>query len=120
MKGKRTWIVVSDGAHARVFLNDGIGHGLALVPDATFDRANKPSQRDSSDGRGMTFDRSGDGRRRMQPKSDPHQSEEAAFVKNLSDYLEKQYARDRFDRLVLIAAPAALSISVSMAASIVT
>ncbi len=103
-----TWIVVADGARARVFVNDGIGKGLSERPDlalATDSRRNRDIQADRP---GRTFDSAGEGRHAMEPRTDPHQHDEREFIRDVVDRLNGFAQRGAFERLVLVAAPRAL------------
>ena len=44
MKSAQTWIVIADGAKARIMLNDGPGHGVRAVEGMSFTARNLPSR----------------------------------------------------------------------------
>lgn len=108
MKPTRTWILIADGARARVLLNAGPGKGLAPVPKAVFEAPHPPDRDINADRPGRTFDSAGQGRHAMEPQTSPHRANKAAFAKTLADFLTAEKARRAFDRLIIVAPPAAL------------
>ena len=108
MKKILTWIVVADHQHARLFVNDGPGHGIK--PVETFDADQQiPRSRDlMSDGEGRGFS-GADGRRHgMQARVDPHRQEGEKFLTHLVDRLSQASAHNAFERLIIVAPPRAL------------
>ena len=108
MKATRTWVVVADGARARLLLHDGPGHGLKPIPGYDF-RALHPKDSDIvSDRAGRTFDRYGSGRHAMEPATSPHRHNKAEFARRLAKFLDGKHAEGDFDRLLIVAAPRTL------------
>ncbi|MEZ5910467.1 MAG: host attachment protein [Hyphomicrobiaceae bacterium] len=106
MKPQRTWIVVADGARARVYAHGAIGGGLTPVDGLTLEQ-DTPASRDlGSDRPGRTFDSKGQGRHAMEPTSDPHRERKRAFAEQLASALGARAGE--YDRLVLVAAPVTL------------
>lgn len=105
MKSKRTWILLADGAHARVYMNIGVGKGLKPIPDGTFDEPILPARDTGADKPGRAYDRSGKGRHSLQAKTDPHSQSKVDFAKRLATFLDTTQADGRFDRLILVAPP---------------
>lgn len=105
MKSKQTWILLADGAHARVYENTGVGKGLNLVSDGTFDEPVLPNRDMSTDKPGRSHDRVGMGRHSLQAKTDLHSQSKIDFAKLLATFLDKARADHRFERLILIAPP---------------
>ncbi len=103
MKPIRSWIVVADGAQARIFENDGPGKGLTALPGESWERALPPSREIASDRPGRTHDRQGPGRHAMEPSTDPHRDEKWNFAKDLADHLNGAAKQQHFDRLILVA-----------------
>mgnify|MGYP002278210325 CR=1 FL=1 len=103
-----TWVVVADGARARVFVNDGVGKGVQELEDRAFIGARRQSQDIQADKPGRAFDSAGQGRHAMEPRTDPKHHEEREFLREVVDWLGAQGQKMAFDRLVLIAAPRAL------------
>ncbi len=108
MKKTVTWVVVADGAHARLFANDGPGKGLTAVPDGDLTGTHAPSREINADRPGRTFDRSGEGRHAKEPQSDPHRNAKRDFAHLVAARLDDAHNRQAFDRLVLVAPPQAL------------
>lgn len=102
-----TWVLVADGAQARVLSNDGPGRGLKPAMDRGFESGRQHTREIVSDRQGRHPDRTGGGggRHAMDPKTDPHRHMEHEFARSLAEVLEKEAINKRFDRLVLVAPP---------------
>jgi protein required for attachment to host cells len=103
-----TWILVADGAHARIFVNDGVGKGVHELEDRAFVGSRKLNQDIQADAPGRAFDSGGQGRHAMEPRTDPHQHQEREFMREVVAWIAAKPQEEQFDRLVLIAAPHAL------------
>ncbi len=108
MKKITTWILIADGARARILCNDGPGRGIAREVVREFQGSTAPSRDIAADRPGRAFDSAGIGRHAMQPSSDPHENEEAGFLREIVAYLDKANHAKSFDRLILVAPPKAL------------
>lgn len=106
MKPVRTWIVIADGARARILANCGVGKGVQQVKGADF-RA-EDAGTGAPDRPGRTFDSVGGGRHSMEPSSDPFKLAKKKFLRGLAEYLRKSAESARYDRLVILAPPRAL------------
>ena len=105
MKAIRTWIVVADGAGARLFLNTGPGKGLQNLPDGRMQTALETTRNQGSDRPGRVHDRMGEGRHAMEARADWHDRQKQEFARELAGHLNTA-ARDKaFDRLILVAPP---------------
>jgi protein required for attachment to host cells len=104
MKPIRTWIVVADGARARIFLNEGTGKGLNPKPVHEMAIPLAPTRELGSDRPGRGHMQSGV-RHGMQPRADWHEAEKERFAKELALQLDRSAEERSFDRLIL-AAPA--------------
>ncbi|QQR34499.1 host attachment protein [Devosia oryziradicis] len=107
MKKTVTWVLIADGAQARVLENTGPGKGLKQVDG--LDWAIDPLQaqdivtdRPGSKSGGGAF---GGG---MEPRTDPVEHRETQFVKSVAATLDRKQQQGAFDRLVIAAAPIAL------------
>lgn len=107
MKATVTWILVADGAQAKVFEHNGTGKGLSAVKDLQFEQEPLRSQDINTDRPGRRFD-SGPNHRSGVEESDPAQLRETRFVKDVADRLEQSQQEGRFERLIVAAAPTAL------------
>jgi protein required for attachment to host cells len=108
MKPTTTWILIADGARARIFANDGPGKGIELVEGATFDADHRPDREIASDKPGRTFESVGATRHAIQPHHDPHRELKRAFSERLAAMLDEKLAAKAFDRVVLVAPPVTL------------
>lgn len=108
MKPVKTWVVLADGAQARVLLNEGPNKGLREVMKAESETARLAGRDLMADGRGRVFDSAGQGRHAMEPKTDAKAVEEEKFLRDVVRILERGARDGDYDRLVLCAAPRAL------------
>lgn len=108
MKNLRTWIVVVDGAHARLFTQNGSDAGWAA---AHLDGLPAPEDRlqshtEKSDRPGRTFSSSGGGiRHSIESHSDYRKLEKHKFTLAVADALNHAALAKKFDRLILVAPP---------------
>ncbi len=108
MKPKTTWIVIADGARARVLQNAGPGKGVVALQDLVFEGDHSASFDIMADKPGRAFDSVGHARHAMDPSSDPHDQLKAQFVKSVASALERRV--DTYNRLILVAPPQALGL----------
>lgn len=105
MKQQTTWIVVSDGARARIFVNEGRGTGLRPAFANDFMADHRPSHElgGREPGRGKA---SADGPRHgIEPTSDAHDQLKVEFARDMARVIEDGMGRQAFDSLVLVAPP---------------
>jgi protein required for attachment to host cells len=108
MKPTTTWILIADGARARIFANDGPGKGIEAVSGGEFSADHRPDHEIVSDRSGRTFESVGATRHAIEPRHDPHRELKRAFSEQLADMLDKQLAAKAYDRIVLVAPPVTL------------
>ncbi|HEV7345843.1 MAG TPA: host attachment protein [Devosia sp.] len=108
MKKTVTWILLADGAQARVLENTGPGKGLKQVEGLDWDIEPLQNQDIVSDRPGRSFSSVGQGRSAMEPRTDPVAHRETEFVKAVAATLDRKQQAGAFDRLVIAAAPIAL------------
>jgi len=108
MKATRTWVVIADGARARVLLHDGPGHGLKPIPGCNFWAPHLKDSDIVADRAGRTFETYGSGRHSMKPATSPHRHNKAEFARTLVEFLDRKHAEGEFDRLLIVAAPTTL------------
>lgn len=108
MQKKRTWILVADGARARVLVNDGIGKGLHSAIDGEMAHALPPTRELGSDRPGRGQQCGTGGRHAIQPHVDWHRFEKEKFSKEMATLLDAAAEHGAFHRLVLIAPPRTL------------
>ena len=105
MKPKITWILIADGARARIVVNEGPGKGIRQVDGADFRKDHPPSSDMTTDRPGRTFDSAGSGRHAMEATSDPHRAAKQEFITELAAFLDDQLNKEKFDRLIVVAPP---------------
>lgn len=108
MKPVITWILIADGANARVMENTGPGKGLKEVEGLSFSQEPLKNQEIVTDKPGRTFNSSAPGRAAMEPPTDPADKRETDFVTMVADVLDEKNKKGKFDRLIIAAAPQAL------------
>ena len=108
MKPVRTWIVIADGARARIVKNTGPGRGVEADAELVFRSEHQKLQEIMADKPGRAFDSVGKGRHAMAYGSDAVREDERHFLQSLAERLEKEALADAYDRLILVAPPRAL------------
>ncbi|MGI9403845.1 MAG: host attachment protein [Hyphomicrobium sp.] len=108
MKLTTTWILIADGARARIFANLGPGKGITPVEGGVLKTDHAPSRELASDRPGRTFESADVMRHAIDPAQDPHRELKRAFAVRLAALLDERLARNAFDRLVLVAPPVTL------------
>ena len=111
-----TWILIADGARARVLAHDRKSRTLSPAFPHEFTGSTAQSKEIASDRQGRSFDSSGrgqpgdvgGGRHALEPRTDPQRYAEYAFARDLAHHLEDAANNHRFDQLVLVAAPKTL------------
>lgn len=95
------WVLNTDHYRARCFDYDAHHATLQEVSDLL-----NPSARNTiDDQRGHGFDGAGGTRHGMQPRTQPHQHDDAQFARAIAEYLRSEQAAGHFDQLQLVAAP---------------
>lgn len=108
MKAKVTWILIADGATAKVFEHSGPGKGLKAVDGLMFEQESLKAGEIMADRPGRGYSSVGHGRSAMEYSSDPVAVRERRFVERVAEELERKHRQHAFDRLIVAAAPAAL------------
>lgn len=108
MKPVRTWILIADGAQARVLEAHGKGQPLTEVTDMRRQTELAASHELGSDRPGRGHESVGDVRHAMEPRSDPHREQKRRFAGELAHLLETRLASGHFERLVVVAPPVTL------------
>ena len=103
MKPIRTWILIADGSRARIVLNEGPGKGLKPVRNFDFEEGRTAARDMLADRPGRVFDSSGPGRHGMANSSDPTSVAQARFAVQLIQFLDDEFTKNVFDRLILTA-----------------
>jgi protein required for attachment to host cells len=108
MKPTRTWVLIADGARARILQNDGPGKGLHEVEGCVFHGDHAATHEIMSDREGRSHTSVGPGRSAIEAHSDPHRELKKKFAHQLADVLASRLRSKAYDRLVIVAAPSAL------------
>ena len=108
MKPVKTWILIADGARARVLQNDGPGHGLHAVEGLVFHGDHSATHDLVSDREGRSYSSHGAGRSAIDSHSDPHRELKKKFAHRLADMLARGLEQHTYDRLIIVAPPGAL------------
>lgn len=98
-----TWILVSDGAEARIYSYNGPKHKLTVVNGAIFSHINEPTSSLTESERGRVSQTNIGPRSNTTTGLDPHEHEKQKFARELAHYLEQQ--DQNFERLILAAPP---------------
>ena len=106
MKKTITWVLIADGAQARVLENCGPGKGLKQVDGFDFSMENLQGRDIVTDKPGRSH--TATGRSSMEPRTNPVDQRETEFVKNVAQILDREQQKGSFHRLVIAAAPIAL------------
>ncbi|QDZ10915.1 host attachment protein [Devosia ginsengisoli] len=108
MKKTVTWVLIADGAQARVLENTGPGKGLKQVDGLDWAIEPLSAQEIVTDRPGRGHSSAGSGRSAMEPRTDPVEHRESEFVKSVAATLDRRQQSGAFDRLVIAASPIAL------------
>ena len=108
MKATTTWILLVNGAQAKVFEHSGPGTGLQALSDLFTGEEPLMAREIMSDRPGRSFASFSPGRSAMEYSSDPVQVREARFVKGVADVMDRKLQQSAFSRLIVAAAPTAL------------
>ena len=104
----RSWVLIADGARARILVNEGRGSGLEPVPGKDFNATHAATRVLGADKPGRVFESADSARHAMAPRVDWHEYEKHLFARMIAADLDKAAERRAFDRLVLVAPPKSL------------
>lgn len=107
MKAKVTWILIADGATAKVFEHRP-REGFTAVDDLMFEQEPLKAGEIMADKPGRSYSSGSDGRSAMEYSSDPVAVRERRFVERVAQELERKHQEKAFDQLIIAAAPTAL------------
>ena len=101
-----TWVLVSNAAEARLFLNEGCGKGLQLVHNWTHPDSRKHEGDLVTDSAGRTQQSDARcARSSIQWETSPKETEMQRFAAELVEYLAAGRVAGTFHHLVLVAPP---------------
>ncbi len=106
MPNRTMWVVVADGARARILEGDPRVGKLELAMPELVGRAREKGAELLADRPGRSLDSSQVGNRHaMEPSTDPKEVEKQRFARELATTLESACNEGRFARLMLVAPP---------------
>ena len=108
MKQDRTWIVVADGAKARILLYKPRHKGVQQLPDGEFHDPHLSTHDLVTDRQLRVHESVGAARHAVEPRTDPHKQREEQFLARLAAHLEQAGRRDEFEHLVVVAPATAM------------
>ncbi len=108
MKQNRTWIVVADGAKARILLYKPHQKGVQQLPDGEFHDPHLATHDLVTDRAPRVQESVGSARHAIEPRIDPHKQLENQFLATLAGHLESAAQRGEFEHLVVVAPATAL------------
>jgi protein required for attachment to host cells len=108
MKTQKTWILIMDGARARLVAAEGHGKGLQLIEKLELFADHSPSRELKHDRPSRVFESNNPTRHGIEPKTDPHRKLKRDFANQLAEVLDAYLAQHEFDKLVVVAAPVTL------------
>jgi protein required for attachment to host cells len=108
MKPLRTWVLIADGAKARILENRGPGDSLIEVDGLEFAADHAATHDLVADRQGRSFSSHGSGRSAIESRSDPHRELKAAFARHLAVVLARNLSDGRYHRLIVVAPPATM------------
>jgi protein required for attachment to host cells len=103
MKPTRTWVLIADGARARILENNGPGHGLTALEGLVFHGDHSATHDLVSDREGRSYSSHGPGRSAIDSRSDPHRDLKSKFAHQLADVLARGINQNSYDRLIIVA-----------------
>lgn len=108
MKQNRTWIVVADGAKARILLYKPHQKGVQQLPDGEFHDPHLSTHDLVTERQPRVHDSMGHARHAVEPRIDPHDQRETQFLARLAAHLDGAEQRGEFEHLVVVAPATAM------------
>jgi protein required for attachment to host cells len=108
MKATKTWVLVADAEHAKMYENLGPGKGLIELPDQMQKQTIPPTRDIGTDRPGRVHESVGGARGHTMARADWHDQAREDFAKTLGEHLNAAGLRNSYDRLILVAPPKTL------------
>ena len=109
-KAKTTWILVADGSRARILSHRTGERHFAQVRDFDAPDARKHARDLTSDLPGRSLESANAAHHAMEPRSDPHEQAEHAFLAGLAAEFGRAALSAAVDRVVVAAPPRAMAV----------
>ncbi len=106
---KLTWILVADSARARIFTADTPSSPLEEIEDFSHAEGRLHDRDMTSDLPGR-IKSTGGGGHAFEQATDPKQHEADSFAHRIAEYLEAAHNANRFEQLLIVAAPTFLGL----------
>lgn len=94
------WVVIADGAEARIFKREGRYAPLQEVTHLTHEH--ELTHEHGPDRPGRVFESAIAKRHAYEPKSDWHDRQKEVFIKELAGHINQAHQNQEFERLVLV------------------
>src|SRR3546814_5100940 len=101
MKPTCSWIVIADGAQARILENHGPGKGLVPLPAKALHKTSRPTRDIGTDRPGRGYNPGGQ-HHAMDSQSDPHREEKGPLAELLAEFLNAEALAQSYDGLILV------------------
>jgi protein required for attachment to host cells len=98
-----TWVLVADGAKARLLALDKTAHAVAEIED--FTNPDARGREPARDRPPRTHDRFGESRHAIEAHTTEREKTTRAFARELTDVLQRGHADHRYEDLILVAPP---------------
>jgi protein required for attachment to host cells len=108
MKPQKTWILIADGARARILERTGSNTALTAAMNNEFAASHAPSREYGTDKPGRSHESVGGSHHTVEPRVDWHTYEKTLFAQSMAEVLSKFSAAKAYDQLVLVAPPKTL------------
>jgi protein required for attachment to host cells len=108
MKPSKTWVLIADGARARLVVAAAHGKHVDVVEKAEFSTGHAASHDIGRDSPPRVHESLGATRHAIEPKSDPHRELKRDFAETLAQALDDIVTKEHIDSLVIAAAPVTL------------
>lgn len=108
LRHPKTWILIADGARARILQYHGPGKPPTEVEGHAYVGDHSATGELMSDSAGRTHQSVGPGRSAIESHSDAHRELKVDFAKRLATTLDQELSRGAYDKLVIAAAPVTL------------
>ena len=108
MKPSVTWVLIADGAQARILEYTGPSKGLTQVEGLKFEDARLRSGEIMADRPGRSYSSAGYGRSGMEQRTDPRDHRETEFLRSVAEVLNQKALEGTYRKLVIAAPPLAL------------
>jgi protein required for attachment to host cells len=102
-KETRQWILVADGAHARIFEKDDPLSSMHQVNDLTCDH--ELTHEHGRDAPGRVFESASNIQHMYEKKTDWHDHQKELFSKKLAELFIKQHTEKNFSKIYLVCPP---------------